>query len=311
MMGRQRITAFAPATLSNLGPGFDILGAALEEPGDTVTLEKKDVLGVVIARIEGDGAELSRDANINTAGIAAQRVLEMAEADFGVELTLKKGLPLGSGLGSSAASAAAAAFAANQLLEKPLPVMKLVEIGIEAEAAVSGRHADNVAPALLGGVVLVRSLDPIDLISIPVPKNLPVVVVKPAIEIATKMARDILPQVIPLRSMVLNSGNVAAMIAAFHSGDMDLLSRSMIDHVVEPVRAALIPGFDEVKQAALKSGALACSISGSGPALFAFCPDRKVASAVSSSMSAVFSSKGLNSMKIVTTISSKGARVVK
>ncbi len=211
-------------------------------------------------------------------------------------------------MGSSGASAVAAAFGVNQLLGKPLSNHQLIEVCIEVEARVSGRHADNVAPCLLGGLLLIRSLSPLDIISLPILKKLTFVVVTPKMEIATKAARDMLPKTIPLKSMVHNSGNLASMIAAFHSGDFELLARSLTDEVVEPARAHLIPGFHKVKASALEAGAMGCSMSGSGPSVFALCIEN--ASLVARAMTKAFLNENLKSQKIISPISLVGAREI-
>ncbi|MBI4540892.1 MAG: homoserine kinase [Gemmatimonadetes bacterium] len=304
------VTAFAPASVSNLGPGFDVLGLALEGPGDTVTARVVDGPGVRIARIEGERGALPRQASANTAGIAAAATLGRAGARLGVELELVKGLPIGSGLGSSAASAVAAAFAVNQLLGEPLGPAELLEACLEAEATVSGRHADNVAPALLGGLVAVRSVSPLDVVRLPVPAGLVVVVVTPAFELSTRTARAALPQAVPLAAMVRNSANLAALVAACCTGDLALLGRSIEDEVVTPVRAGLIPGCVEVMAAAREAGALGASISGAGPSIFALCDleDRAVAAAFA--MQAAFERAGLPSKSVISRANCPGARLL-
>jgi homoserine kinase len=302
------VTAFAPATVANLGPGFDILGLALAAPGDTVIARPARRRGVRIVSIEGDGGSLSADAARNTAGIAATLTLERAGVDAGVELELKKGLPIGSGLGSSAASAAAAAFAVNVLVGSPLRRAELVGPCLEAEAAVAGRHADNVAPALLGGLVLIRSLEPLDIVRVPVPPGLAVAVVTPRHVVDTRSARAALPREVPLEKMVRNTANAAALTSACFSGDLALLARSLEDDVVTPARAHLIPGCAEVIAAALAAGALGSSISGSGPSIFALCHSERIAAEAARAMGEAFRRAGLESSTLHSPADCPGAR---
>ena len=306
------VRAFAPGSLSNLGSGFDVLGLAIQGPGDTVVARLAGEPGVRIARIEGDGGALPHEAERNTAGIAALATLRRAGMEsVGVELEVHKGLPLGSGLGSSAASAAAAAYAVNLLLGAPLRKNELVEPCIEAEAAVSGRHADNVAPALLGGLILVRSLEPLHLIRLPVPEGLRVVVVTPAFELPTKQARAVLPATVPLQTMVRNSANLATLVVACFSGDLGLFSSGVADEVVTPARAALIPGCDAVLAAARAAGALASSISGAGPSLFALCHSPRSAEAIAAAMVAAFrEAGGLDARAVLSPADCPGVRAL-
>jgi homoserine kinase len=302
------VRAFAPATVANLGPGFDVLGMALAEPGDTVIARRTGERGVRISHIEGDGGALPADPERNTAGIAAAAVLRRVGMATGIELELHKGLPLASGLGSSAASAAAAALAVNLLLGSPLRKAELVEPCLEAEAGVSGRHADNVAPALLGGLILVRSTDPLDLVRLPAIADLTIVVLTPAFELSTRDARAALPSSVSLSALVGATANVAGLISALHSGDLGLLSRSLHDDVVTPARAGLIPGCGAVIEAALDAGALGSSLSGSGPSVFALCRSPRSAQEVGAAMGRAFESAGLTSRTILSPIDCPGAR---
>ncbi|MCP3979195.1 MAG: homoserine kinase [bacterium] len=304
------IRVFAPATVANLGPGFDVLGLAVAEPGDTVVARVVSSSGVTLKAVHGDGGALPVDAATNTAGIAAREVLARAGIEAGIELELFKGMPIGSGLGSSAASAAAAALATNVLLGSPLRKTELVEPCMEAEAAVAGRHADNVAPALLGGLILVRSTDPLDLIRLPVPEGLTVSVATPAFSLPTREAREALPDRVALPEMVANNANVAGMISAFHSGDFGLLARSMVDNIVTPARAPLIPGCLGVIQAAHDAGALGSSISGAGPSVFALCRSARNANEVGTAMRDAFNKAGLDATFVIGSADSPGARKV-
>ncbi len=305
-----QVTAFAPATVANLGPGFDVLGLAVDGAGDTVTATLHPDPGVRITRITGDDGVLPTDPEKNTAAIAARETLVLAGFDVGVELEIHKGLPLCSGLGSSAASAAAAAFATNQLIGSPLRKPALVGPCIEAEAAVSGRHADTVAPALLGGLILVRSVDPVDLVRLPVPDGLTVVVVSPKLELPTKDARAVLPESVPLQTMVHSTAQIASLVSACYSGDLSLLSRCLIDDVVTPARLPLIPGGNAAIEAALATGALGASISGAGPSLFALCRSSRSARSAAKAMAEAFEAAGLHSTTRISPASCPGARRV-
>lgn len=304
------VTAFAPATVANLGPGLDVLGLALAAPGDRVTARVVAGSGVTIEAVTGDGGALSLDAAKNTAGIAAAAAIAKAGVATGVALTLEKGMPIGSGLGSSAASAAAAAYAVNLLIGSPLRKAELIGPCIEAEAAVSGRHADNVAPALLGGLILVRSIDPLDLVRLPLPEGLVMAVVTPKMELSTRAARAALPASIPLASLIRNTASVAALVSACYSGDLGLLARGMTDAVATPARAPLIPGCQRVIEAALDAGALGSSISGAGPSIFALCRSERSAQEVTSAMVRAFSEERLEATAVVSPADCPGARRV-
>ncbi len=304
----KEVRAFAPATVSNLGPGFDVLGLALREPGDTVTARVSSSPGVCIRRIDGDEGKLPLQADANTAGIAATAVLRQADIKLGIELDLEKGLPIGSGLGSSASSAVAAAYAVNVLLGSPLRKQQLVQPCLEAEAMVAGRHADNVVPCLLGGMILVRSVDPLDVIRLPVPEGLMMVVSVPDFELATRKARAALPNHVSIEAMVNHSANLSALVSALHTNDIDLITRCIVDDVVTPARAKLIPGACRVMDAAVGAGALASSISGAGPAIFALCHSPSSAERVASAMIQAFSLAGLQAVTHVSPMDCPGVR---
>lgn len=306
----QEVTVFAPATVANLGLGFDILGLALKAPGDTVTARRVEGDGVTISAITGDGGRLPLEASRNTAGIAAIETLKRAGTAAGVDLEVHKHMPLGSGLGSSAASAAAAAHATNLLLGSPLRKQQLIPACIEAEAAVAGRHADNVAPSLLGGLLLIRSVEPLDVVRLPVPEGLTVVVVSPEYELLTRDARQALPEHVSLGDLVRNTANIAALVSACHSGDLSLLSRCVPDEVVTPRRAALIPGGAEVIAAALAAGALGSSISGSGPSIFALCHSWRCAAEVGAAMADTFARFSMATSVTISSADCPGARAL-
>lgn len=293
---RDRVRVFAPATLSNLGPGFDVLGLALERPGDRVDAEWSDRPGVEIAGIQGNADGLTTDPTRNVVGIAAAAALRLfdagasAERPPGVRLRLDKRMPLASGLGSSAASSVAGALAVSELLGGVLDTSRLVAAALEGERAVSGGvHADNVAPCVTGGFVLIRRCAPLDLLSLPVPDALRVAVVRPHAAVATAEARRLVAERrFAIADAVANLGQLGAMVTALHRSDLELLGRSVSDALVEPLRAPLVPGFAEVRRAALDAGALGCSLSGSGPSVFAFAASDDQAQALASCMGEQF-----------------------
>ena len=312
-MRSQRLRVFAPATIANIGPGFDVLGLALCSPGDVLEVELADVPGVEIVEITGDGGRLTRDPMKNVASRAAIDLLRRAGSAHGLRLWLHKQMPLASGLGSSGASSAAGAFAANEILGRPFSTRDVVLSAIEGECAASGTpHADNVAPSVMGGFVLVRSGEPFDIVQLPVPDELRVIVVHPHCQVSTAAARRLVKErTYGLDVIVSNIGNVAALVAALYVGDLQLLGRSIDDRIIEPLRATLIPGFDEVKNAALDAGALGCSIAGSGPSVFAFADDDADAQRIGAAMQAAFRSAArLDSDLFWGKVSTEGARVI-
>ena len=310
-MGK-RIRVFAPASASNLGPGFDVLGLALERPGDVVEAESREQAGVEIVEVTG-APSLGTDPTTNVVGIAAAAALRRLPAPArGVRLWLHKQMPLASGLGSSAASSVGGAVAVNALFDGELSNDALVECALEGEATVSGTaHADNVAPSVFGGIVLIRSVDPLDLIALPVPPTLHVVVVHPHTAVVTAEARRLVAeQRFAIGQAVANLGNVAALVSALHTGDLALFGRSIQDALVEPIRAPLVPGFAEVKAAALAAGALGSSISGSGPSMFAFADSDGTAQTVAGAMRDAFAGAGLASDRFVGPVNTRGAEVI-
>jgi homoserine kinase len=309
----RRIRVFAPATVANLGPGFDVLGLALSRPGDELEAELTDTAGVEIVEVTGDGGVLSRSPEKNVVGRAAADVLRRAGARQGVRLWLHKQMPLASGLGSSGASSAAGAFAVNELLGRPLSQRDVVLSAMEGERAASGTpHADNVAPSVMGGVVLVRSYDPFDVIALPLPDALHISVVHPHCEVSTAEARRLVKgRTYSLDEIVANLGNIAGLVAALGRGDLELLGRSVEDHLVEPLRSRLIPGFAAVKEAALRGGGLGCSIAGSGPSMFAFAGSMDVAMTIGAAMQEAFRAAAhLESDLFTGKVASEGVRVV-
>jgi homoserine kinase len=308
---RKSIKVFAPATIANVACGFDVLGFAVDAPGDVVTMKLTNKPGITITSIIGDQGRLPKAAEKNTAGVAVNAFLQHLNVSQGIDISIEKNLPLGSGMGSSAASSAAAVVAINELLNKPLSRKELVPFAMEAERIACGAaHADNVAPAIMGGFVLIRSYAPLDLISIAAPDNLHCVVITPNIEVRTEDARKVLKQEITLKDAIEQWGNLAGLIAGLSQKDYALIGRSLQDVVAEPMRALLIPGFEDVKNAALKSGVLGCSISGSGPSIFALATSNKIATNAGIAMKATLNNIGLDATFYVSKINTTGAKVI-
>jgi homoserine kinase len=305
------VTAFAPATVSNVACGFDVLGFALESPGDEVTA-RFVASGVRIDDITGDDGRLPRDAARNTAGVAAQALLTRLGEQRGVALSIRKGLPLASGLGGSAASAVASVVAVDALVGARLPLDMLMACAFEGERVGAGSaHGDNIAPSLYGGFVLVRQPDPPDIIRLPVPAGLTAVVVHPDLEIETASARALLGDTVPLADAIREWANLGAFVHALHRADFGLMVRALEDTIAEPRRAPLVPGFAAIKRAAIAAGALGCSLSGSGPSLFALCENPATAQRVAPAMAAaVRTAIGGEPQTYISAIAPEGARVV-
>jgi homoserine kinase len=307
------VTAFAPGSVGNVGPGLDILGLAVAGDGDAVRAEWLAEPGIRL--LDPGHPELPREAERHTAGLAARGVLDRAGAGRtggrGIGLSVRKGLPLSGGQGGSAASAVAGAVAVNALLGDPLGKMELIEVCLDAEEAVAGRHADNIAPSLLGGIVLIRSMDPLDVIQLPVPSELYVVLARPEQRMRTADARAVLPREISRAVALHQAAHVAAMVAALALDDYELLARSVDDRIAEPARAGLLPGFAEAKAAALGAGALGSSISGSGPTAFALARGRESADRIAAAMAAAYRARGAGCQVRVGPVDRAGATVTR
>lgn len=307
ILPKKNIRVFAPATVANVACGFDSLGFAINQPGDIVEASLRDEPGVSILDITGDDGRLPHEASKNTAGVAVIALLEHLGTKKGIDIMLHKRMPLGSGLGSSAASSVAALFATNLLLHEPLKRGELLPFAMQAEAMACGSpHADNVAPGLLGGFVLIRSYHPLDVVTVDYPENLYCTVLHPHIELRTEDSRKILRKHIKLEDAVIQWSNLAGLIAGLSRADFPLISRSLNDIIFEPVRSLLIPGFDRVKASALESGALGCSISGSGPSVFALSTSVEEAREVGLAMKNSFSELQLDSDIYVSPVNGKG-----
>lgn len=305
------IHAFAPATVANVSCGFDVFGFAVEQPGDEVVVTFTESPGVCIRKIEGDGGRLPLESEKNTAGVAVLAFLKAIKSEQGVEIILKKNLPLGSGMGSSAASSVAALVAINHLLGEPFLKKDLLPFAMEAERIACGSaHADNVAPSLLGGFVLIRGYDPLDVVSIPTPENLYCTLIHPHLELNTQDSRKVLRVNITLKDAVTQWGNIAGLVAGLMKPDYGLISRSLRDVIAEPVRSVLIPGFDIIKQKAVEMGALGSGISGSGPTIFALSTEEQTARLVGKVIAGEFEKFRLNSEVFVSRINPLGARIL-
>jgi len=304
------IKVFAPGSVSNVGCGFDILGFAIDGIGDEMILNKNESNKLIIKPIEAY-ENLPTEPSKNVAGVAIQALLDDLGSNQGFDIEIKKNIKPGSGIGSSSASAAGAVVAVNELLGNPYTRKELVNFAMQGEIAASGdAHADNAAPTVLGGFCIVRAYDPLDVIQIESPKDLWCVVIHPQIEIKTKEARELLSTKVDLKKAIRQWGNVAGLISGLHQSDYNLIGRSLEDHIVEKQRKVLIPEFDNLKQAVLEAGALGCSISGSGPSVFALCEGEDEAKAVSSAMNEVYSKTTIPYFIYVSQVSNNGVRIL-
>jgi len=302
------VRAFAPGSIGNIGPGLDILGCALTGPGDAVTASIVDEPGVRV--IDAGHRDLSNDPLRHASAIAAADVLRRADAtSVGIALRVEKGLPLSGGQGGSAASALAGAFAVNALLGAPLDRAGVLSAALVAEEQLAGRHIDNLAPALFGGILLIRSIDPLDFVRIPVPPALRIVLVHPAMLLRTAESRAVLPDMVSRATAMEQAAAVARMIAAFCTSDLSLLRGAVDDRIAEPARAPLLPGFIDAKRAALDAGALGCSISGSGPTAFALVDSPETGRLVGASMRAAYRAAGVEATWRVECVDERGARL--
>ncbi len=303
-----RCAAFAPASVGNVAVGFDLLGHALAGPGDIVTAERIENPEVRIESIDTEHSRLPLSVPSNTASRAAAALLEASGWPFGVMLAIQKGIPLSSGMGGSAASAVAAVVAVNQLLQKPLPTESLLPFAVEGEVAASGSaHYDNVAPSLLGGLVLTVKGQPVRL---PVPDGIHCALVHPDLRVNTRDARSLLEPLYELQAAVEQNAALAGFISACYKRDSKLLGHCMQDYLAEPRRSHLVPGFHDIKRAALSHGALGCSLSGSGPSLFAWCEDAATALRCGQAMVEGFASQGISAQAYDSPVQVPGARVV-
>ncbi|MDX1365199.1 MAG: homoserine kinase [Arenibacter latericius] len=308
-MNSNEIKIFSPATIANISCGFDVLGLALETVGDEMVIRKTPKKGIKITKLTGQ--DLPTETLQNVAGVAGLAFLAESNYNGGFEIEIYKKIKAGSGIGSSAASSSGAVWAMNELLDRPFSNLQLVKFAMEGERLASGvPHADNVAPALFGGFTLVRSYHPLDIVKIPTPTELYATVIHPQIEVKTSDSRRILKTNISLEDGIKQWGNVGGLIAGLYTSDYELIGRSLVDHIVEPIRSILIPGFDKVKENALEAGALGCGISGSGPSIFALSRGEENALKVANAMKNVYQKIGVDYDVHVSKINTDGIKIL-
>ncbi len=302
------VTAYAPASVANLCCGFDVLGLAVDAPGDEVTVSFNEEGIVRVVEIKGDDGRLPYELHKNTAGVAVESLWKAVKAEKGIDIAIHKKMPFGSGLGSSAASAVAGVVAANELLGCRLKKHELISYAIDGETVASGsRHGDNIVPSLLGGIVLVRGEEGIEL---PVPNDLHVTVIHPHVEILTKVARDILPQKVPMKDAIYQSANLGTFVVALYQQDLKLLGESMVDKLAEPYRSTIMPAYGQVQAAANQAGAFAFGISGAGPSMFAFADKAEKATAIGSSMKKALELEEIGSTVYTSKVNKEGAKII-
>lgn len=307
------IKVFAPATISNVGCGFDTIGFALNEPGDVVKVKLTNNSKVRITKISGDNGKLPYDIRKNTSSVAILELLKnYNDSSLGIDLEIHKQMPIGSGLGSSAASSVAGVFALNKLLGNPFSQNEVLNFAIKGESIASGAvHADNVAPCLMGGFIIIRDYNPLEIIQLPVPQNLYCAVVYPHIVIETKKARKLIKKKIDLPKARKHFGNIGAMVSSLYENNISLLARTIHDEISEPARSILINGYNGIKQAAIENGAFGCSISGSGPSIFAFAKSKKNADKIGNIMKDEVNKNGMKATLFVSKINKRGPKIIK
>lgn len=305
----ERLRAFAPGSVGNIGPGLDIMGLAVTGRGDVVEVALREGPGIEV--LDAGHPDLPRDAGRNTAAVAAAAALSLGgQSSTGLAITIVKGLPLSGGQGGSAASAVAGAVATNALLQLGLTEHQLAECALAAEARVAGRHLDNIVPSLVGGIVLIRDAARYDYIRLEAPRGLKIVLAQPDQRLRTAEGRAVLPAEVAREVALYQAAQCAAMVLAFTTNDLPLLRRAVDDRIAEPARAPLLPGFARAKQAALDAGALGCSISGSGPTAFAFAADQTDALEVAAAMEAAYQAEEVGCTTRIAEVSAEGARVI-
>ena len=304
-----QIKIFAPASVANVSCGFDVLGFCLDPVGDEMVIRKTNSSGVKISKILGQSLPL--DVKKNVAGVAAEALLKDYPTQSGFEIEIYKNIKAGSGIGSSAASAAGAVFGINELLGKPYTSHDLISFAMKGEGLASGAaHADNVAPVLMGGITLVRSIDPVDVIKLPTPKDLTAVILHPKIELKTIHAREIIKKNVTMEKAIQQWGNLGAFVSALFNEDYDLMSRSLKDEIVEPMRSVLIPEFESLKKASMDAGALGFGISGSGPSVYALTKGRGGAQKIYSAINEVISAIGIDVEIYISKINDQGIKIL-
>ena len=307
MMNEVRI--FSPGTVSNVGCGFDTLGFCLDSIGDEMIIRKKSEKGIKISSIKGFNLPLETESNV--AGVSALEMYNDLDIDYGFEIEIIKKIKPGSGIGSSGASAVGSVFGMNYLLGSPFDKMQLINYALKGEALASKvEHADNIAPAILGGFTLVKSIKPLDVIKLPSPTDLYSVIVHPQIEIKTSESRSILPTKIPLKDAVIQWSNVGSLVHSLHTSDYKLLKKSIKDIVIEPYRRKLIPYFSDIRNIAVKSNGLGTSISGSGPSIFSLCKGLRSAKEIESKQRQFMENTEIKFHTYISKINTQGVRII-
>ena len=305
----ETIRIFSPATVANVGCGFDVLGFCLDKVGDEMVVKKSQRKGIFITKIEG--FELPYDVHENVAGVSALAMYAELDVDFGFEIEIYKQIKPGSGIGSSAASAVGSVFGMNYLLGNPFSKIELIKFAMKGEAVASkSEHADNIAPAVLGGFTLVKQSNPLEVIQLPSPDALHAVIVHPQIEIKTADSRAVLPKNIPLSDAISQWSNVGSLVHALHTSDYNLMGKSLIDVVIEPHRSKLIPNFKSLRKISLENGALGCTISGSGPSLFSLCKGLENAKKVEANQRALMANTDIPFETHVSIINKEGIKIL-
>ncbi|MCK5136242.1 MAG: homoserine kinase [Bacteroidales bacterium] len=308
-MIKDEVKVFGPATVSNVGPGFDLMGFALEAPGDEMIIRRNGTGSLVL--VDESGCNLPLDPAKNVAAVAAASLLDELETHEGFDLVFTRKINPGSGVGSSAASCVAAVVGINELLGNPFETAALIPYAMEGEKIASGAtHADNIAPALLGGITLIRGYDPLDIKHIPYPADLWCAIVHPGLEIKTRESRKLIPTEVPLKTALQQCGNLAGLVAGLTTADYALISRSIIDVFAEPYRTGQLPDFEVLRKSALDTGSLGTGLSGSGPSVFSLCRGEDMATTVGEVMKKHFTERSIESEVYVSRISQAGCRII-
>jgi len=306
---RNEVTVYSPATVSNVGPGFDLMGFALEAPGDEMIIRRNKTGELVL--VDESGCNLPLDPEENVAAVAAATLLEALKCEDGFDLVFVRKINPGSGVGSSAASCVAAVVGINEILGNPFETKELIPYALEGEKLASGdTHADNIAPALLGGITLIRGYDPLDIKHIPYPSDLYCAVIHPHIEIRTRESRKLVPDTVPLKKALEQCGNLAGLVAGLTTGDYGLISRSVRDVFAEPFRTQQLPDFELLRETVLDAGSVGTGLSGSGPSVFSLCRGKEMAEDVGRVMKQHFTERGIESRIYISKISEAGCRII-
>tara|TARA_B100001996_G_scaffold348933_1_gene307384 strand:+ start:1072 stop:1995 length:924 start_codon:yes stop_codon:yes gene_type:complete len=305
-----KIKIQSPATVANLSCGFDILGLCLDKPYDEIEIIKIDKKKVVIDIIDSPYSNIPSNPLENTGGVPALNIIKDLNLDFGFNIKINKGIPLCGGMGSSASTASGVVFAINKILNNRLTKKQMLKYALQGESvSVTNAHADNIAPCLLGGLTLIRDTKTLDIMNIPI-SDFYISLIHPHFHISTQEARDILPQEIKLSSAITQWGNIGALVLGFASKDNDLIKRSMNDIIVEPVRSKLIEGFNEIKKKSIKLGAIGCSISGSGPTMFALCDNENIARSIIDFSNSFYNGKNIGCDTYLSKVNNNGPKII-